>query len=218
MSLKDRTPEQRAEMLRKSHESRRRNAEARRAARAAGVAPEPEVERLPVPPIEDDDDYAGYELSADERATIEEEVKKRLRADRRAAAKKAYMQDVIDRERRAAGEEPPDEAQRKLNEEMVWIYIQLPRLRKPTGGRHEPEQIILDGMVYRHGQHREVTRAVAVTLLDIMDKAGRHVRQVDGDSMVDFNPNSFRLTYQGGSPMSGGSLGTSFDALHRRAR
>jgi hypothetical protein len=34
--------------------------------------------------------------------------------------------------------------------------------------------------------------------------------------MVDFNPQTFELTYQGGKASGGGSPGMSFAAIHRR--
>jgi hypothetical protein len=184
----------------------------------AALHPEDAVEapyELPLPT--DADEFAEYVLTAQDKADIEREVRERLQKERRIAAKKAYSETEIERQRRKAGEIPADEEAKKYNAELVSVYVQMPTLRKPNGGEHEPEPIILDQKVYRSGRwYHDVPRGVAVYLMDRMDQARRHVSQVEGRSRSYFNPSQFQVVHQGGTAAGGGSLGLAFDSIHKR--
>jgi hypothetical protein len=225
MTMKDWTPEQRSAFMKKAAEAKR----AKRARRERPGTREPvliaeaddtlgEVEvakPIKLPTTVEEDVFDGL-LTDAEKAELDAAAKKRARDDQKKAAKTAYAKDALDRARREIGEMPADEEHRKWLEEAVRVYVDMPRLRKPTGGEHDPEPIIIDQQVYASGRFYEVTRARGVYLQYLMDQARRHVNQVDGRSRTYYNPNSFQTVYQGGAAMGGGSLGTSFDALHKR--
>jgi hypothetical protein len=206
------TPEHKAKMA----AARRESMEKKKLAKLvhADEAVEAPYE-LPLPA--DDDEFAEYVLTAQDKADIEQEVRQRLQKERRLAAKKAYSETEIERQRRKAGEIPADEELKKYNAELVSVYVQMPTLRKPNGGEHDPEPIILDQKVYRSGRwYHDVPRAVAVYLMDRMDQARRHVSQVEGRSRSYFNPSQFQVIHQGGAAAGGGSLGLAFDSIHKR--
>lgn len=201
------SPEQKARMA----AGRRAAAEARKNQVLAEGAVDAPYE-LPLPT---DDLFAPYELSEAEKEKIEREVEERLAKDRRVAATKAYSAEAIDRQRRKAGEIPDDEELKKYNEEKVSVYVQMPTLRKPTGGEHAPEPIIIDQKFYVSGRwYHDIPRALAVYLMDRMDQARRHVNTVEGRSRSYFSPTSFQMVHQGGVAYGGG--GPSFDGVHQR--
>jgi hypothetical protein len=92
----------------------------------------------------------------------------------------------------------------------------MPRLRKPTGGDHPPDPIIIDQTAYHSGRHYKRPRGRALYCLYVMDQARRHVNQVDGRSQTYYHANTGQMVYQGGTAAGGGMFGTSFDALHKR--
>lgn len=199
-------------------EGRRLAAERKRLAKLSEGAVEAPYESEPyVLPVAADDEFVPYELSDDEKAEIDREVAERLAKERRAAAKKAYAADAIDRQRRKAGEIPVDEEQKKRNAELVSVFVQMPTLRKPGGGEHLPEPIVIDQKVYTSGRwYHNIPRAQADYMVYLMDQARRHVNAVEGRSTSYFNPGTFQVVHQGGVA-SGGGGGRSFDALHKRA-
>jgi hypothetical protein len=215
MNLKDMTPEQRAEMLAKARASRVANQEMRRLDAALKATETLQPAKLPPPPAEEDL-YDGL-LSDEEKAELLAAARKRAREDKKKALKKSYAQEMLDKARREIGEMPPDEEYQKWIEEPMTIYIDMPRMRKPTGGDHDPDPIIIDQTAYTSGRHYEVPRGRAIYLLYLMDQARRHVNQVDGRSRTYYHANTGQMIYQGGPAQGGGSLGPGFDSLHRRS-
>jgi hypothetical protein len=195
---------------------RREKAEARKAnVLASGPADAPQGETYELP-LQEDDLFAPYELSEADKREIEREVEERLAKERRTKAKKAYAADAIDRQRRQAGETTADEELKKYNDELVSVYVQMPTLRKPNGGEHPPEPIIIDQKFYISGRwYHDIPRSLAVYLMDRMDQARRHVNTVEGRSRSYYSPTAFTMVHQGGAAAGGGG-GPSFDGIHRR--
>jgi hypothetical protein len=213
----DMTPEQRAAARAKAHESARRNREAKKALLTPDAPPEAEVAE-PVKiaaPVDELDPFDGL-LTDEEKTEIERAANKRAREDQRKKLKAAYAKEMLEKAQRELGSTPPDEAHKQWVEEQVRIYVDMPRLRKPTGGEHDPEPIIIDQTAYASGRYYDVPRGKAIYLLYLMDQAKRHVNQVDGRSRTYYNQTSGQMIYQGGAASGGGSFGTSFDALHKR--
>lgn len=154
-------------------------------------------------------------LTDDEIAEIRAAAKAKVAAEQRAARKKRFMDAALEEARREAGAIPADEEFDRQMKEEVSIFIDMPRLRKPTGGEHSPEPIIIDQRVFVPGRAYTVQRAQAEYLIDLMDKARRHVAFVDGRTRTYFDTQANQMVYQGGRA-AGGPSGPSFDAVHRR--
>lgn len=154
-------------------------------------------------------------LTPEEVHAAEEAGRKRYRDEQRAKRKKAITDAAYAGARLDDGATPPDEAELAYQTELVQVYIQMPRMRKPMGGEHPPEPILLDGRVYASGRTYRVERRVAVYLADLMDKARRHVNQVDGRGRIMYDEQRGTMIYQGGIAQ-GGPNGLGFDSIHRR--
>ncbi len=242
MSWKDFTPEQRREFQAKAAAKRaswtpeerlamrEKSAATRRETKAKNATLVAELSRPLVfgdsPPIEEPDVAEPIVLAVaaeddgllteSEKAKIEEEQLEKAFKERHDAAKKAYAKEMFDKARREIGEMPVDEEFKKSMEEVVRIYIDMPRMRKPTGGEHDPEPIVIDGRAFTSGRYYDVPRAQAIYLQERMDQLRRHVNQVDGRSRTYYNAGIGQMIYQGGTALGGGTFGTSFDALHKR--
>jgi hypothetical protein len=216
---RDLTPEQRrahSEKARATRLARKERALAR--AREADDAriEEPEVAK-PVKLAAAAEDVFDGLLTDEEKAEIDRASDKRAREDQRKKIKAAYVKESLARAQREIGTAPPDEEWKAYNEEMCRIYVDMPRMRKPDGkGEHDPEPIIIDQTMYASGRFYAVSRGTAVYINWLMDQARRHVNQVDGRSRTYFNQASGQMVFMGGTAQGGGSLGTSFDALHKR--
>lgn len=225
MSFKDLTPDQRQAMREKSAATRKANREARLSAEkpphreaAAPIIAEqaPTLADLGFVPEEDDLTLSDDILTPEEIRAAEEAGRKRYRDEQRSKRKKAIADAAYTGAQREDGAMPVDEADLAYQTELVQVYVQMPRMRKPMGGEHPPEPIILDGRVYASGRTYSVERRVAVYLADLMDKARRHVNQVDGRGRIMYNEQIGTMIYQGGIAQ-GGPNGPTFDAIHRRA-
>lgn len=209
------TPEQRREFGRKGAARRAANRRAAAADKAPAAMEGPEVAKPLKLPEDNYDEFDGL-LTDAEKAEIEEEARKKARLDQKKEAKAAYVKEALAKARRDLGTLPAtDEFKEYLTEEMT-VYVDMPRMRKPTGGDHPPDPIILDQTVYQSGRHYKLPRAQALYLLYVMDQARRHANQVDGRSQTYYHPGTGQMVYQGGTAVGGGSLGSSFDALHKR--
>jgi hypothetical protein len=182
MSVKDWTPEQRAEMARKSWETRRKNAEAKKAAALESDEPEtfdtPEIvygeadteepaQTFDEPETPFDLFLAGLNretreaLSVDElRAVFLEEVAK-AKAEKKASLKKVAASQAKESARMAAGLIPQatreDIEWKRRQGELVRARIELP----PSGDQGEVPDIGLriDQRVYLHGHTYTFTRS-----------------------------------------------------------
>lgn len=218
MSFKDLTPEQRAAMREKSAATRRANA----AKRAVAIPPSDEGER-PVSladlgfaaAIDDDVLPTDGLLTAEEIEAAKAAGRKKYLDEQKKKARQAMTDLAYDEARREAGVMPPDEEDRKAREELVQVRVQMPTLRKPTGGELPPEPILLDQRLFVSGRTYTVERHVAVYLVGLMDLARRHVNQVDGRSKTYYAEGVGQMIYQGGAA-AGGPAGPSFGAIHRR--
>jgi U3 small nucleolar ribonucleoprotein component len=195
--------------------AREAKAARREAAESKPVAEEPmTLADLGLAPADDPFDDV---LTAAEISEIRKAARTKVDAERKNKHKKALMDAALEEYRREAGEIPLDEEQRKYNEEMVTIRVSMPTLRKAAGhGEHAPEPIILDQKIFHSGGTYTVPRAQAVYIANLMDLARRHVNQVDGRSRTYYAEPVGQMIYQGGTAAGGGSIGQSFDAIHRR--
>lgn len=174
---------------------------------------EPLVIKTPEP----EDAWVEGILTDAEKAELRAAAQKKAREDKHKAARAAYAKEQLEIARRDLGSMPADEEFRTLMQEEVRVYIDMPRMRKPTGGEQDPEPIIIDQVAYSSGRYYTVERGKAIYLQHLMDQARRHVNQVDGRSRTYYNAGVGQMIYQGGPAMGGGSLGASFDALHKRS-
>ena len=218
MSFKEWSPERRKLALERAAATRAR----KKAAKAPQEFVQPPPERAPTlsdlgftPPPDDDWADPDQILSAEEIEAARQEGIRRHREEQKKQARKAVADAAYDEVRRQAGTMPADEEEQKKNKELVWITIQMPRLRKPNGGEQEPEPLIIDRQVFVHGRRYLVERAQAVYLVDRMDKARRHVNTVDGRSRAYYNDAVGTVVWQGGVA-TGGPGGPTFDAIHKR--
>ena len=237
MSFKDLTPEQRAAMVAKSAATRRANAAAKtRAALEAvqtpsdkGISRQASAQVLAafnepaepqtladlgfVAPVEE---APGLDvLSVEEIEAARIAGRKKYADEQKRKARQAATDAAYDDARRDAGTMPADEEEARARKEIVSIRIQMPTLRKPTGGELPPEPIILDQRVFVSGRTYQVERHVANYLASLMDHVRRHVNQVDGRSKTYYAQDVGQMIYQGGTA-AGGAGGPSFDAIHRR--
>jgi hypothetical protein len=213
MGFQHLTEEQRAASRAKSAATRKANREAR------AKAPEEEVEiSEPVvirAPVAEEDDFLDGLLTDEEKAEIEAHARKRARDDQKKAARTAYAKEMLDQARREIGEMPADEDFRKKMEEVVTIYVDMPRLRRPMGGEHPPEPIIIDQVHYVSGRTYNMPRGRAVFVQWLMDQNRQHVAKLDGRPRSYYDPLIHQMVHQGGVAQ-GGSSGPGFDSLHRR--
>ena len=217
MSFKDLTDDQRKAMREKSAATRRANA-AKRHAETPPPALATDVPSLAdlgfAAELEEDFVPDGF-LTAEEILAAEEEGRRRYRDEQRKKARKSIADAAFLAAQQADGTEPPDAAELRYQTELVQVRVEMPRLRKPTGGEQPPEPIILDQRVFVSGRTYTVERRLAVYLADLMDKARRHVNQVDGRGRVYYSQEAGAVIYQGGLAQ-GGVVSPSFDAIHRR--
>jgi hypothetical protein len=209
------TAEQRSAFAKKAEATKRAKREMEKPAEAEEV---PEVAK-PVKLAAPEDNYDEFDglLSDAEKAEIEAAARKRAREEKRKKIKSAYAKEMLEKAQREIGTMPVDEEWRAYNEEPCRIYVDMPRMRKPDGkGEHDPEPIMIDQTIYASGRYYEVPRGTAVYINWLMDQARRHINQVDGRSRTYFNQASGQMVYMGGVAQGGGSLGPSFDALHKR--
>lgn len=220
MSFKHMTPEQR-------EAARAKGAATRAVTKAAKLAAQPlQPFNEPIEPQEPAT-LADLGFRAEEEALIDdvltpEEIeaakvagRKKYADEQRKKARQAALDGAYDEARRDAGTMPADEEEARQRNELVQIRIQMPTLRKPTGGELPPEPILIDQKVFVSGRTYTVERHVAVYLASLMDHARRHVNQVDGRSKTYYAQEIGQMIYQGGVA-AGGPGGPSFDALHRR--
>lgn len=180
----------------------------------AGQSSEPAIsEPETLPPAEEEplDDI----LTKEEIEAIRREAKKKIAEESRKERRQAFMKAALDDARREAGTMPQSEEWKREMDEEVTVYVDLPRLRKVTGGELPPDPIMLDQRVFVAGRTYRVPKRVAIYLQDLMDKARRHVRSVDGRSFTQYDERVGQMIYQGGVA-GGGPNGPSFDAIHQR--
>jgi hypothetical protein len=213
MGFQHLTEEQRAASRAKSAATRKANREAKVAAPVDEVEiSEPDIIRAPET---EENDYLDGLLTNEEKAEIASHARKRARDDQKKAARTAYAKEMFDQARRDLGEMPADEDFRKRNEEIVTLYIDMPRLRRPMGGEHAPEPIIIDQIHYRSGHTYNMPRGRATYVQWLMDQNRQHVAKLDGRSRSYYDPLIHQMVHQGGIA-SGGGGGPGFDSLHRR--
>lgn len=216
-SFKDLSPEQRRVMLAKSHETARRNRQAKAAAKKAPpkeAEPAEPAEPMQLPSPIDEDLLDGI-LSETEKAEIVAEARKKVREEQKKKVRKAYAEQAVLDARRAVGVVPANEEFDLTMKEKVSVFIDMPRMRKPNGGVQDPEPIIIDGTIYVTGRSYEVERGKAIYLTWLMDQNRHHVNQVNGYPRAYYEPNRMQVMWQGGTA-SGGSFGPGFDSLHKR--
>jgi hypothetical protein len=232
MSFAHLTPEQRRAAQQKSAATRKANRDAskKRLAGMNNVMLEPDAEEtldrlasldvaepLILKTPEPEDAWIEGILTDAEKEELRAAAQKKAREDKHKAARAAYAKEQLEIARRDLGSVPADEEFRTLMQEEVRIYIDMPRMRKPTGGEQDPEPIIIDQVAYSSGRYYSVDRGKAIYIQHLMDQARRHVNQIDGRSRTYYNAGIGQMIYQGGPAIGGGSLGTSFDALHKRS-
>lgn len=100
-------------------------------------------------------------LSAEEQAEIREAARRELLEEQKADAKKAFMEQALEEERRKL---IPDEELRSLQ-------IDLPG---------HSDRIVIDGIVYLHGAVYQFNKAQYDTVHEIMQRAWHHEEEVDG--------------------------------------
>ena len=221
MSFADIPPEKRREMRAKAQETRNRKKAEKLAAEQADAAEIPPTLADLGLVAETEDDYRidpDEILTNEEIEAIRAEAKAKVDADRKKARRKLVYDLAMVEARREAGEIPFDEERERELAEMTTIRIILPRMRTATGRMLEPDPIILDQHMFMDGRTYEVTRAQADYLRDRMARAVEHMAQVKGESKVYHNEQlGVSVAMNGFAPAAaGGSLGTSFDAIHRR--
>jgi hypothetical protein len=211
------TPEQRSAFAKKAEATKRKRRTDRSKDLSTDQAPnDPEIAKPVKLSAAAEDVFDGL-LTDAEKAEIEAAAKKRAREEQRKKIKAAYAKEMLEKAQREIGTMPVDEEWKAYNEEPCRIYVEMPRLRKPDGkGEHDPEPIMIDQTIYASGRSYEVPRGTAVYINWLMDQSRRHVNQVDGRSRTYFNSTQGQMIYQGGPAQGGGSLGQSFDALHKR--
>jgi hypothetical protein len=225
MNWKDLTPEQRRENVRKAALTRagKKSATAAQAASASPpAASEPAAPMAERPlslaelglPVEEDALRVDDILTNEEIEEIRRDARARVKKEKAAERRKAFLALAMDEARREAGTMPLNEEEQKLREEMVEVEIKMPQLKTINGRELPPEAIILDGYPFHSGRRYKVSRAQAVTLVDRMGQAFRHVAQVDGRSK-NYYSDQVGTIYQGGHA-SGGASSLSFMTLHRR--
>lgn len=158
-------------------------------------------------------------LSDEEIAEIRREARAKALREQKEARKKAVADEELRKARRSLGETPQDEVHRQDMEEPTRVFVQMPRLRKPTGGEQDPEPIIIDQKIYTSGRWYTVPKGRAIYMRWLMAMAERHVDQVDGRSRARFNPGTYQVEWTAGVPNSaaaGGTLAPSFETIHRR--
>jgi hypothetical protein len=163
---------------------------------------------------EEEDLFDGI-LTQEELEAIRKAAREKVGEEKKKEIARAYMEEQLDLARREAGTMPGDEAFRKYMEEEVEVYVDLPRLRKVTGGELAPDPIMIDQQMFVAGRHYRVPRALGLYLNDLMDKARRHVRAVDGRSYTQYDERIGQMVYQGGIA-AGGPGSPGFDAIHQR--
>jgi hypothetical protein len=173
---------------------------------------EPEISEPDMLPVETRIDDI---LSNEEIEEIRKAAREKIAEEEKKARRQAYAQQALNDARRAAGSMPLNEAHEQAMAELVEIYVDMPRLRKVTGGEHEPDPIIIDQRRFFAGRTYRVPRGLALYMNDLMDKARRHVAYVDGRSGVQYDPNRGYMIHQGGVA-AGGPGAPSFDAIHHR--
>jgi hypothetical protein len=189
-----------------------------RARKLEAPVEEPDEAQPIVLKAEVEDDIFDGMLTEAEKLELREAAIKKARDDQKKAAKAAYAKEQLEIARRAIGEMPLDEEQRRFNEEEVRLYVDMPRLRKPDGrGEHAPEPIIIDQKAYVSGRYYTMKRGEAVYVQWLMDQARRHVAQVDGRSRSYYDAQMHQVVHMGGVAAGGGMLGPGFDAIHKRA-
>jgi hypothetical protein len=154
-------------------------------------------------------------LTNEEIAEIRAEEEKRWAADQKKRRRQAYAEAMREEMRARDGAVPLDEAFLKEMNEPTRVFINLPRLRKATGGEVMPDPIIIDQRRFDSGHYYTVPKAMAIYLAELMDKATRHVRAVDGRSSAYYDDRQGYMVYQGGLA-AGGPSSPAFDAIHRR--
>jgi hypothetical protein len=164
------------------------------------------------------DDLWDGVLTDKEKADLDAAADQKARSDHRKAVRAAYAKDAVARAKAAIGAVPVDEVYQKLMEEEVRLYVDMPRLRKPNGGEHAPEPIIIDQVAYVAGHYYSMPRGRAIYVQWLMDQARRHVNAVDGRSRSYYNPEIHQVVHQGGVAAGGASLGPGFDVIHKRAK
>lgn len=164
----------------------------------------------------ENDDLISQVLTADEQEKIREEAARQALEEQHKALVKAFKDEELRKARRALGETPADEVFRQDMEEMTRIFVQLPSLRKPTGGVLPPDPIVIDQVFYPSGRWYTVPKAQAIYMQWLMNQAEQHVNQVDGRPRAYYNAGTGRVDWGSGPAGIGASAGVGFDALHKR--
>lgn len=145
------------------------------------------------------------------------DAKAKVTAERRAATRKEVLGRLVERERSDAGLIAPKDAHRKWLDELVDMQITLPMLKSPNSNViNHPEPIRIDGHVFANGRSYTVTRAQALTLLDMMGQARKHHAQTLGESPAYYDQNRGAFSYMGGVPRGMAGRGLSSPIMERR--
>lgn len=183
--------------------------------REAVAEPEETIAEPLMVPAPLDEERLDDLLSNEEIAEIEARAKKKELEDRKKERAKKLYDAALDQARRSAGTMDPEEEFRQDMEERVRIFIDLPRLRRASGGELPPDPIVIDQRMFVSGQTYEVDKGLAIYLVYLMDQARRHVNAVDGRSRTYYNGSA--MIYQGGQAL-GGPTGPGFESIHRRPK
>ena len=208
------TPEGRAKAL----ATKARKKAARLAAEQAGAAEMPQTLADLGLIAEPEDDYRLDDILTNEEI---EAIKAKAREDVARERKKARAREFLDlateEARREHGMVPQDEQRQRELAEMTEIRITLPRLRTPPPNSRDipPDPIILDQRMFFHGRTYQVTRAQYEYIADLQNKAWQHMAQIEGRGRTYYSDTLGTMVHQGGIA-TGGAVGPSFDALHRR--
>ena len=181
------------------------------ASRKESVTDEPVFEPATLP-IEDRIDEV---LTNAEIEEIRAQARREHDEDEIKVRKRAYLEYEREKLRREAGAVPPDEMFLDDMAQMVDIFIDLPRLRKATGGEIDPDPIMIDQKIFAPGRYYTVTKGQAIYIQSLIDANRRHVAQVDGRSRSYYNDRAGTMVHQGGTAV-GGPTGPSFDSIHKR--
>lgn len=189
--LRPGSPERLAALKRRQEEAARRTAEPEA---LEDAPPPPKLSDL-IQTAEPEDPYG---LTEEEKQEIIAAAHRKVDAEKRAAAKKAFEQQALYDARREAEAIPPDEERQAWLKELVRIRISLPRLRTMSGRELRPDPILIDQNVFLDGQFYTVERHVAMYLEYLMSEQRKHVSQVDGRSRTYYNEMMGQMVYQGG--------------------
>lgn len=117
-------------------------------------------------------------LTATDQMRLRKEAEDIVAAERKKAAEAAFLDQLLDEERRSTG----------VEEELVSITLNLAEFC---------DRVTLDGRIYMQGKTYTVPVSVFDTLRDIAFRTWQHQDEIDGKSRFKPKPQALRVTPHG---------------------